>query len=94
MSKDDEEAYLEYCSQAMFRIHILELRLNRLVVIFYVPYLLGYKTGLSFSRMSTNNQISPMQFCCNTVLPFLNNPKDLDPSYKTDLDFWIGTVLT
>ena len=22
------------------------------------------------------------------VLPFLNNPKDLDPSYKTDLDFW------
>ena len=21
-------------------------------------------------------------------LPFLNNPKDLDPSYKTDLDFW------
>ncbi|XP_052769766.1 dynein regulatory complex subunit 7-like [Mya arenaria] len=29
MLKDDEEAYLEYCSQAMFRIHILELRLNR-----------------------------------------------------------------
>ena len=22
------------------------------------------------------------------MLPFLNNPKDLDPSYKTDLDFW------
>ena len=22
------------------------------------------------------------------VLPFLNNPKDLDPSYKMDLDFW------
>ena len=21
-------------------------------------------------------------------LPFLNNLKDLDPSYKTDLDFW------
>ena len=29
MNKDDEESYLEYCSQAMFRIHILELRLNR-----------------------------------------------------------------
>ena len=44
----------------------------------------------SLSRMSTNNQISPMQFCytCNTRLPFLNNPKDLDPSYKMDLDFW------
>ena len=22
------------------------------------------------------------------VLPFLNNPNDLDLSYKTDLDFW------
>ena len=22
------------------------------------------------------------------MLPFLNNPKDLDPSYKTDLDLW------
>ena len=29
-----------------------------------VPYLFGYKTGLSLSRMSTNNQISPMQFSC------------------------------
>ena len=30
--------------------------------------------------------------CCNFaiiwVLPFLNNLKDLDPSYKTDLDLW------
>ena len=31
MQKDDEEEYLNYCSEAMFRIHILELRLNRLV---------------------------------------------------------------
>ena len=22
------------------------------------------------------------------VLPFLNNPQDLDPSYKMDIDFW------
>ena len=29
MQKDDEDAYLNYCSEAMFRIHILELRLNR-----------------------------------------------------------------
>lgn len=29
MSKEDEEAYLEYCSEAMFRIKILETRLNR-----------------------------------------------------------------
>ena len=29
-----------------------------------------------------------MKFCYNTSLPFLNNPKDLDPSGKIDLDFW------
>ncbi|XP_006641383.1 dynein regulatory complex subunit 7 [Lepisosteus oculatus] len=29
LTKDDEETYLSYCSEAMFRIHILELRLNR-----------------------------------------------------------------
>ncbi|XP_056381320.1 dynein regulatory complex subunit 7 isoform X2 [Hyla sarda] len=29
MNKEDEEAYLEYCSEAMFRIQILETRLNR-----------------------------------------------------------------
>ena len=52
------------------------------------PYLFGFKTGLSLSRMSTNNQISRMQFCCNTGLPFLKNPKDLDLSDKMDLDFW------
>ncbi|OCT84694.1 dynein regulatory complex subunit 7 [Xenopus laevis] len=29
MSKEDEDSYLDYCSEAMFRIHILETRLNR-----------------------------------------------------------------
>ncbi|KAM9301968.1 dynein regulatory complex subunit 7 [Gastrophryne carolinensis] len=29
MSKEDEDTYLEYCSEAMFRIQILESRLNR-----------------------------------------------------------------
>uniref|UniRef100_UPI00398E8984 dynein regulatory complex subunit 7 isoform X2 n=1 Tax=Pristiophorus japonicus TaxID=55135 RepID=UPI00398E8984 len=28
MTKEDEQAYLSYCSEAMFRIHILEVRLN------------------------------------------------------------------
>ena len=32
-----------------------------------------------------------MKFCCDTSLPFLNNSKYLDLSYKTDIDF--GTVL-
>ena len=30
-----------------------------------------------------------MKFCYIQILHFLNNPKDLDPSYKMDLDFWI-----
>ena len=29
MLKEDEDEYLSYCAEAMFRIHILELRLNR-----------------------------------------------------------------
>ena len=37
--------------------------------------------------MTTNNKISPMQYCYN-VIPFLYNLKDLDPSYELDLDFW------
>ena len=37
--------------------------------------------GFSLSRMTTNNLISPMKFCYNQVLPFLNKPNDLDPSY-------------
>ena len=54
-----------------------------------LPYLFGYKTGLSLSRMSTNVIKSVLcDFAIIRVLPFLNNPKDLDPSYKTDLDFW------
>ena len=32
----------------------------------YLYILLLYKTGHSLSRMSKNNQISPMQFFCNT----------------------------
>ena len=53
-----------------------------------LPYLFSYKTAFPLSRMTTNNYISPIKFCSNTSLSFLNNPKDLDPSYKMDLDFW------
>ena len=38
--------------------------------------------------MTTTNYTSPITLCYNTILTFLNNPKDLDPSYKMDLDFW------
>ena len=54
-----------------------------------IPYLFGYKTGFSLSRMSTKIIKSVLfNFAVIQVLPFLNNPKDLDLSYKTDLDFW------
>ena len=31
---------------------------------------------------------SPMNFAVVQILPILHNPKDLDPSYKMDLDLW------
>ena len=48
----------------------------------------GYKTGFTFSRVTTDNSISPINFAVLRVLPFLNRSKDLDPSFKMDLDFW------
>ena len=54
-----------------------------------LSYLFGYKTGVfRFCRMTTSNYTSPINLCYNTILTFLNNPKDLDPSYKMDLDIW------
>ena len=46
--------------------------------------------GFPLSKMTTNNYISPIKLCVIDVhvLPFLNIPKDLDPSYKTYLDCW------
>ena len=41
------------------------------------------------SKMTTNKlNHSYETFAIIQVLSFLNNPKDLDPSYKMDLDFW------
>ena len=42
------------------------------------------RRSFPLSKMTANNIISPMKFCCNTSFPFLNNPKDLDLSQ----DFW------
>ena len=52
-----------------------------------IPYLFGYKTGFPFSRMTTNKSVQ-RNLAIIQGLTFLNNPKDLDPSYKMDLDFW------
>ena len=59
-----------------------------------VPYLSVCKVFFPLwvfplSRVTTSNYmyISPMKFCYNTSLTFLNISKDLDPSSKTGLDF-------
>ena len=49
------------------------------------------RRGFLFPIITANNYISPMKLRCNTSLPFLDNPKDLYPVYKTGLDF--GMVL-
>ena len=49
---------------------------------------LAIRQGFSLSRMTTNNLISHLKFCYNTSFTFLNNPNDLDPSYKMAVDFW------
>ena len=43
--------------------------------------------GFHLSRMTTNKSVL-CNFAIIQVLPFQNNLKDLDPSYKTDLDLW------
>ena len=55
-------------------------------------YLFGYKTGFFFSNLEwlQKTKSALWNFAIIRVLSFLNNLKDLDPSYKTDLDFWDG----
>ena len=45
------------------------------------------RRGFHLSRMTTNKSVL-CNFAIIQVLPFQNNLKDLDPSYKTDLDLW------
>ena len=49
---------------------------------------LAIRRGFPLSRMTTNNKKVLCNFAVIQVLPFHNNPKELDLSYKTDLDFW------
>ena len=49
------------------------------------------RRSFPLSIMLENNEISSMKVAMIQDLPFLNNPKDLYPSYKTYLD--MGIVL-
>ena len=42
---------------------------------------------VSLEWLQISNSV-PWKCAIIRVLPFLNNPKDLDPSYKMDLDLW------
>ena len=53
MAKEDEEEYLNFCSEAMFRIHILELRLNR-----YARDLSWLQYHKMYGRYQNNNIFS------------------------------------
>ena len=55
----------------------------------HLPYFSAYKTGgfLSLEWLQITKSVQ-WNFTIIQILPFLNNLKDLDPSYKTDLDFW------
>ena len=63
------------------------MNIKSLRLIYYCIYS-AVRHKFPLSRMSTKNQISPMQFAVIRALPFLNNPKDLDPTHKMDLNFW------
>ena len=47
-----------------------------------------FSHGAAFYTLNGKNVNVMLEFAIIQVLPFLNNPKDLDPSYKMDLAFW------
>ena len=49
---------------------------------------LAIRQDFPFSGITTNTKPVLQNYARIRFLPFLNNPKDLDPSYKMDLGFW------
>ena len=56
---------------------------------FYCIYLAIRWFFPSLERLQITKSVL-RKFAVIQVLPFHNNPKDLDLSYKTDVDFWDG----
>ena len=59
---------------------------------FYYQVYLAIRQGFPLSRMITYNLVL-WNFAIIQVLPFRNNPKDLDPSDKMDLDFFLIGII-
>ena len=56
-----------------------------------LPYFFGCKTGLLPLAALKLHQISKSVLHNAAIrrdIPFQNNPKNLDPSYEMDLDYW------
>ena len=73
-----------------FSVHVCFKMLKTMVQLqILAVFLLAVRRGFPLSRMTTKNTKSALRnFAIVRVLPFPNNPKELDLSYKTDLDFW------
>ena len=57
-------------------------------MVYHIPS--AVRRGFPLPRMTTITNSVLCNFAIIRVLPFQNNPKDLDvdQSYKMDLDFW------
>ena len=56
-------------------LFLINLRVTNFRIFFAVEY--------------TNNYISPMKICYNTSFTLPKQSKNLDPSHKPNLDFWV-----
>ena len=55
---------------------------------YYRIYLAIRQGFVPLEWLQITKSVLGYEIAITPILPFLNNPKDLDPSYKTDLDLW------
>ena len=65
----------------------IDFREKRVVGILQIPYSVSMPTVFIRLQDGVSHSLEWLQIT-KSVLPFLNSPNDLDPSYKMDLDFW------
>ena len=63
------------------------LQIPEAVLAFSLPYLFAYKTDFSLFHLVI--WIYRISSVIRLSFPVQNNPKNLDLSYKTDLDLWV-----
>ena len=102
LTKEDEEDYLNFCSEAMFRIHILELRLNRFVEMFFLCFLKFSFIYCCYIKNNLINLINTFGILSVIFLPLLRINLQMSfmelvvisnfhywrPHWKIELDFF------